>query len=188
MSAVNNEYSVIDQSPRPQEPLYHLFVKLITSPSFESAKELYWTLYELSSTGCQWPVLTPKEIKLMDLLFVLLNVLQYDRHLNPTNPLWTMPLRLAQSCAEDAGFSPKCAKDDTPVKKTVYVLRRLEKDPMTYAVFATDSPLYTEQAFPNRGMAELALYRNQPFANVYDNYVYNTEYGASAPKYYRRLV
>jgi hypothetical protein len=52
----------------------------------------------------------------------------------------------------------------------------------------TDTPKYTEQVFSSKEMAQYALYRNQPFVGVYDNYIENTEYGASAPKYVRRIV
>lgn len=179
MSAYNNEYSVLEQynPPERQEPLYHLMVQLLMNPCYESAKELFWALTETNSSP--YTPLTSMQYELLEALFVLLQVLQTNKTLDTGNPLWLIPLRLANGIAQgppEAGGKP------------VYVLRRLASNSFQYAVFETTKPLYTEQVFPTRAMAELALFRNQPFAGVYDNYFYNTNYGAGAPKYFRRIV
>ncbi len=178
MSALNNEYSVLEQDPHPQGPLYSLLVKLILSPNYFNARELYWYLVETNANP--FTPLTNDQVMLRDSLYFLMEILQYDRNLNTSNPLWLLVLRQVQFLAQP----PK----SMPVKKMVYVLRRMANNPMKYGVFVTDSPRYTEQAFPSQAMAEYALYRNQPFASVYDNYMDNTPYGTSAPKYFRRIV
>lgn len=178
MSAYNTEYAVLDQSPKPQEPLYHLLVQLLATPSFHSARELYWQLMSMQQD--KFTVLTLEQVQLLDALSVLLQVLQHNRQLDTGSPLWLIPLRLTNALAEGCP-----TRKQEPV---VYVLRRKVNNPMQYTVVATTSPVYTEQVFPSQAMAELALYRNQPFASVYDNYFYNTNYGAGAPKYHRRII
>jgi hypothetical protein len=180
MAAYNTEYAVIDQSPKPAEPLYHLLVQLILYPTFESARELFFQLQSMKDN--KYTPLTLQEQELLLALFLLLEVLQFDRHLDTENPLWLITLRLANALAEPA-LDPKPTSG--PVK---YVLRRSVHNPMQYVVVPTDKPLYTEQVFPNRAMAEYALFRNQPYASVYDSYFYNTNYGAGGPKYFRRIV
>lgn len=180
MSAYNTEYAVIDQSPKPSEPLYHLLVQLIMYPTFESARELYWQLDAMQKS--KYSPLTKEQGELFASLFILLEVLQFDRHLDTANPLWLITLRLANGIAEqEMRFQEKSG----PVK---YVVRRSVHDPFAYTVVATSKPLYTEQVFPSRAMAEYAVYRNQPYTSVYDNYFYNSNYGAGAPKYFRRIV
>jgi hypothetical protein len=178
MSAYNTQYSVIDQSPKPEEPLYHLLVQLILYPTFESARELYWQLVSMQSSSSN-----VAQQELLVSLFALLEVLQFNRHLDTGNPLWLITLRLANGIAERSISRNRSVS--APIK---YVLRRSVHNPMVYTVVATDKPLYTEQVFPNKAMAEYALFRNQPYASVYDSYFYNTNYGAGAPKYFRRIV
>lgn len=180
MSAYNTEYAVLDQSPKPPEPLYNLLVQLILYPTYESARELYWQLQTMNDSV--YTPLTPEQLELMLALLVLLEVLQFDRHLDTGNPLWLVPLRLTNQIASQYMVP---VPTSGPVK---YVLRRSLVNPMKYTVVATDKPLYTEQVWPNREMAEYALYRNQPYASVYDSYFYNTNYGAGAPKYFRRIL
>jgi hypothetical protein len=100
--------------------------------------------------------------------------------LDTANPLWLFVLVQVQKLA-----TPENKKNPKPVK---YVVRRMAESPFQLGVFATDTPKYTEQVFSSKEMAQYALYRNQPFVGVYDNYMENTEYGASAPKYVRRIV
>lgn len=180
MSAYNNEYSVLEQDNQleRQEPLYHLFVGLLLQPCYQTAKELYWALQEASASP--YTPLTDVQVELSEALFVLLQVLQTNRDLDTGNPLWLVPLRLA-NIATQMPFSLQNSKP-------VYVVRRLKSNPFQLGVFATSKPLYTEQVFPNQAMAELAAYRNQPFTGVYDSYFYNTHYGAGAPKAHRRIV
>lgn len=180
MSAYNTEYAVLEQSPKPQEPLYHLLVQLLALPSFESARELYWQLMSMQQN--KFTGLNVHQVQLLDALSVLLQVLQYNRQLDTGSPLWLIPLRLTNALVE------KELHLDPVSKPVVYVLRRKVNNPMEYTVVETDAPRYTEQVFPTKDMAELALYRNQPFATVYDNYFYNTNYGAGAPKYHRRII
>lgn len=182
MTAYNTEYSVIDQSPKPTEPLYHLLVQLLLNPTFETARELYWQL--VATQKSKYTPLTHVQSELMLALFMLLEALQFDRNLDTGNPLWLIALRLANSIAEEE-IKPKPNGGAQPMK---YVIRRSVHNPFYFTVVATDKPLYTEQVFPNRAMAEYAVYRNQPFTSVYDNYFYNTNYGAGAPKYFRRIL
>jgi hypothetical protein len=179
MSAVyNNEYSVLEQDPKPAEPRYTLLVQLLLNPCFATARDLYWYLVEANMSP--YTALDKQENDLKNTLFLLLEVLQHDRKLDTANPLWLVVLRQAQLLAQ-----PPVPVDKRP---TVYVVRRMAADPFKLGVFATDSPAYTEQKFPTRAMAEYALYRNQPFTGVYDSYMYNTQYGTSGPKWYRRIV
>lgn len=178
MSAYNNEFSVLEQDPQPREPLYHLLVQLLMTPSFYTAKQLFWQLEEDSVNPLM--KLSKRELELKNTLFLLLNVLQFNRGLDTADPLWLVTLRQANGLAEAQLYKPvKCP--------LVYVVRRQVGNPMKLTVVATDKPLYTEQTFPSRDMAEYALYRNQPFVSVNDNYFDNTWYGASAPKLYRRF-
>ena len=178
MSAYDNMYAILEQGPHPSqgEPLYHLLVQLLLLPSYESARQLYWTLVETALSP--YTPLSPTQTELMDSLFVLLQVLQENRNLDTGNPLWLIPLRLAQMVAQP----------EPPVSNKKYVVRRLAQNPFRFGVFETDKPLYTEQVFPSREMAEYALYRNQPFAGVYDGYFHNTHYGAGGLLYHRRIV
>jgi len=180
MSAYNNEYSVLEQDNplERQEPLYHLFVQLLMQPCYQTAKELYWALDEASASP--YTPLTDVQVELSEALFVLLQVLQTNRTLDTGNPLWLITLRLTQLATQ--GTLP------SEEEKPVYVVRRLKTNPFQLGVFATTKPLYTEQVFPSKAMAELAAYRNQPFTGVYDSYFNNTHYGAGAPKAYRRIV
>ena len=180
MAAYNTEYAVIDQSPKPSEPLYNLLVQLIMYPTFESARELFWQLDAMNKS--KYTKLSPEQFELMGALFFLLEVLQFDRKLDTENPLWLITLRLANALAEKE-MAP--VPTSGPVK---YVVRRSVHNPFYYTVVATDAPVYTEQVFPNKAMAEYSVFRNQRYTSVYDNYFYNTYYGAGAPKYFRRIV
>ena len=177
MAAVNNEYSVLDQDSQPKQPLYSLLVFMLLNPTYETANNLYVYLVENSLNFLN--PLSDKERYLLTLMQMLMPVLYWNRRLDTGDPLWLVVLNQAQYLAQPP---------PPPPSKVVYVLRRMADNPFKYGVFATTEPLYTEQTFSTREMAEYALYRNQPFASVYDNYFDNTEYGASAPKYYRRII
>jgi len=177
MAAYNNEYAVLDQDPQPKQPLYSLLVFMILDPTYDTANNLY--MYLLGQSVNLLNPLSEPEVKLLSLLQALMPVLFWNRGLSTSEPLWLVVLHQAQQVAQP----PK-----PPPSKIVYVLRRMASNPFQYGVFATTEPLYTEQTFPSEEMARYALYRNQPFASVYDNYFDNTEYGASAPKYYRRII
>lgn len=187
-AAYNTEYAVLEQSPKPKEPLYGLLVQLILTPNYESARELYWLLVQMQAS--KYNKLSAGELELLASLFVLLEVLQFDRKLDTGNPLWLVTLRLAQSLCTIPSHQlyPVVQINPSSDKPVVYVLRRSVHHPMRYTVVSTDKPLYTEQVFTSKAMAEYALYRNQPFASVYDQYFYNTNYGAGAPKYHRSIV
>lgn len=188
MAAYNTEYAVLEQSPKPQEPLYHLLVQLIMTPTYEAARELYWTLVDMRNS--KFTTLSAGEVRLLEALSSLLQVLQFDRKLDTAHPLWLITLRLTQELCTIPSHQlhPVIQINPARQKPVVYVLRRKITNSMQYTVVATNQPLYTEQVFTNKDMAEYALYRNQPFASVYDNYFYNSNYGAGAPKYFRRIV
>ena len=104
MSALNNEYSVLEQDPHPQGPLYSLLVKLILSPNYFNARELYWYLVETNANP--FTPLTNDQVMLRDSLYFLMEILQYDRNLNTSNPLWLLVLRQVQFLAQPPKSMP----------------------------------------------------------------------------------